>query len=283
MPSFLERLSRGPVLCDGAMGTLLYAKGVFINRCYDELNLSQPEMVAGIHAEYVKAGAEVLETNTFGANRYRLLRHGFEGRVRRSIAPGCNWRAPPPATMSWWPAAWALSECASSRSARSPAKKRAQLSAQQIEVLAAEGVDLLLLETFGYIDELHQAVLAAREAAPGMPVVAQVTIDDEGNALDGTEPEVFGSAAHRVRRRSGRLQLLGRSGRHAGHHRAPAARHQPALWPRSPTPACRAASRDATSICVRRSTWPSIPAAWSPPASRWSAAAAAPRRSTSGP
>ena len=81
MSSFLERLSRGPVLCDGAMGTLLYAKGVLINRCYDELNLSLPEMVAAIHADYVKAGAEVLETNTFGANQYRLLRHGFEGRV----------------------------------------------------------------------------------------------------------------------------------------------------------------------------------------------------------
>ena len=83
MSSFLERLGRGPVLCDGAMGTLLYAKGVFINRCYDELNLSQPEMVGTIHADYVKAGAEVLETNTFGANHYRLLRHGYEARVAR--------------------------------------------------------------------------------------------------------------------------------------------------------------------------------------------------------
>ena len=82
MSSFLERLNRGPVLCDGAMGTLLYANGVFINRCYDELNVSQPEMVGTIHAEYAKAGAEVLETNTFGANHYRLLRHGFETRVR---------------------------------------------------------------------------------------------------------------------------------------------------------------------------------------------------------
>ena len=81
MSTFLERLNRGPVLCDGAMGTLLYAKGVFINRCYDELNISQPEMVGTIHADYVKAGAEVLETNTFGANHYRLLRHGLEARV----------------------------------------------------------------------------------------------------------------------------------------------------------------------------------------------------------
>src|SRR5438067_3454438 len=77
MPSaFLDRLRRAPLLCDGAMGTLLYAQGVFINRCYDELNLSQPETIRGIHREYVQAGAEVIETNTFGANSFRLARHG---------------------------------------------------------------------------------------------------------------------------------------------------------------------------------------------------------------
>src|SRR5207253_3358446 len=82
MPSiFLERVQRGPLLCDGAMVTLLYAKGIFINRCYDELNLSQPELIRGIHQEYLQAGAEVIETNTFGANSFRLARHGFGDRV----------------------------------------------------------------------------------------------------------------------------------------------------------------------------------------------------------
>src|SRR5437879_6275304 len=74
--NFQERLRRSPVLCDGAMGTLLYAEGIFINRCYDELNLSQPETIRGIHREYVHAGAEIVETNTFGANSFRLARHG---------------------------------------------------------------------------------------------------------------------------------------------------------------------------------------------------------------
>src|SRR6266581_661195 len=83
MPSpFLSRLKQGPVLCDGAMGTLLYAKGVFINRCYDELNQSQPELIRGIHRDYVEAGAEVLETNTFGANAFRLARHGLVDQVQ---------------------------------------------------------------------------------------------------------------------------------------------------------------------------------------------------------
>src|SRR5580658_9003245 len=72
----------GTVLCDGAMGTMLYARGVFINRCYDELNLSQPELVREIHAEYLQAGAEVIETNTFGANAFRLELHGLKDKVR---------------------------------------------------------------------------------------------------------------------------------------------------------------------------------------------------------
>src|SRR6266704_1259439 len=81
MANFADIFASRPVLADGAMGTLLYARGVFINRCYDELNVSQPELVGSIHADYAKAGAEVLESNTFGANRYRLQRHGFEARV----------------------------------------------------------------------------------------------------------------------------------------------------------------------------------------------------------
>src|SRR5256884_6428599 len=78
---FLKRLAAGPILCDGAMGTLLYAKGIFINRCYDELNLSQPDLIRSIHHEYLQAGAEVIETNTFGANGFRLGRHSIANRV----------------------------------------------------------------------------------------------------------------------------------------------------------------------------------------------------------
>src|ERR1700675_2980628 len=78
----LDRLKKSPVLCDGAMGTLLYAKGIFINRCYDELNLSQPELIRGIHHEYLQAGAEIIETNTFGGNSFRLARQSPADRVR---------------------------------------------------------------------------------------------------------------------------------------------------------------------------------------------------------
>ncbi len=83
MPSdLLAHLKTSPVLCDGAMGTLLYSKGIFLNRCYDELNLSQPDLIRNIHHEYLQAGAEIVETNTFGGNSFRLARHSLADRVR---------------------------------------------------------------------------------------------------------------------------------------------------------------------------------------------------------
>ena len=89
MPAdFLTRIKQSAILCDGAMGTLLYAKGVFINRCYDELNLSDPNLILSIHEDYLQAGAEILETNTFGANRFRLARHGLAGKVAEINAAG---------------------------------------------------------------------------------------------------------------------------------------------------------------------------------------------------
>src|SRR5271155_5671227 len=77
----LTRLKQSAVLCDGAMGTLLYAKGIFINRCYDELNVSQPDLIRGIHHDYLQAGAEIIETNTFGGNSFRLARHSIADKV----------------------------------------------------------------------------------------------------------------------------------------------------------------------------------------------------------
>ena len=80
-PNFLDRIKKSPVLCDGAMGTLLYSKGIFINRSYDELNVSQPELIRSVHHEYLQAGAEIIETNTFGGNSFRLGRHSMADRV----------------------------------------------------------------------------------------------------------------------------------------------------------------------------------------------------------
>ena len=78
------------MVCDGAMGTMLYARGVFVNRCFDELNLSNPDLVRAVHADYVDAGADVVETNTFGAHRYKLGPHGFEAQVRKINREGAR-------------------------------------------------------------------------------------------------------------------------------------------------------------------------------------------------
>ena len=187
------RLQKGAVLCDGAMGTYLLAKGIFIDRCYDELNLSQPDLIRGIHLEYLQAGAEVIETNTFGANSFRLSKHGcvdklaeinhkgariareaaksFDAMVAGAVGP-LGIRIEPLGKI-------ALSETR-------------EAFREQIAALNEEGVDLFVLETFGYLEELHQAILAARAVNPNLPVVAQVTIDEDGNCLDGSSPEHYG-------------------------------------------------------------------------------------------
>ena len=189
---FLARLKRSPVLCDGAMGTLLYAKGIFINRCYDELNVSQPELIRGIHHEYLQAGAEIIETNTFGANAFRLGRHGFASRVHEINVAGAKLAREEAKSFDAWVAGSVgpLGVRIEPLGKTSLDEARAAFR-EQIAGLAEGGVDLVMLETFGYVEELHQAILAAREAAPGLPLVAQVTIDEDGNSLDGATPEVF--------------------------------------------------------------------------------------------
>jgi methionine synthase I (cobalamin-dependent) len=99
---FPERLQEGVVVCDGAMGTMLYARGIFVNRCFDELNLSNPDLVRSVHQEYVEAGADVIETNTFGAHRMKLGPHGSRGSTARAHA----WRARRRTAARWWRARW---------------------------------------------------------------------------------------------------------------------------------------------------------------------------------
>src|SRR5437870_5439660 len=188
----LARLKKSPVLCDGAMGTLLYSKGIFINRCYDELNLSQPDLIGGIHHEYLQAGAEIIETNTFGANSFRLARHSLADHVHEINLQGA--RIAHNAAKSF--DAWVAGSVGPLGIRIEPLGKTSFEEAresfrQQIAALVEGGIDLVILETFGYVEELHQALLAARDVNPKLPVVAQVTIDEDGNCLDGSTPENF--------------------------------------------------------------------------------------------
>ncbi len=194
--NFIERLKQSPVLCDGAMGTLLYAKGIFINRCYDELNLSQPELIRGVHHDYLKAGAEIIETNTFGANSFRLARHSLADRVRDINVAGARVAREAAKGFDVWVAGsiGPLGVRIEPLGRTSFEEARAAFR-EQVAALVEGGVDLFMLETFGYVEELHQAVLACREVNAKLPVVlpivAQVTIDEDGNCLDGSDPEAF--------------------------------------------------------------------------------------------
>jgi len=194
----LTRLQEGPILCDGAMGTLLYSNGVFINKCYDELNLTQPDLIRNIHQEYLNAGADVIETNTFGGNWFRLSRHGLGEKVHainlegaklaREVVDAFNLKkgAEVLAAGSVGPLGIRIEPLG--KVSREEAR---HCFRQQIAALLEGGVDLLVLETFGYLEELHQAILAARDAAPQLPLIAQSTMDEEGNCLDGASAETF--------------------------------------------------------------------------------------------
>jgi homocysteine S-methyltransferase len=188
----LAQINQAPRLCDGAMGTLLYSRGIFINRCYDELNLSQPDLIRGIHHDYLQAGAEIIETNTFGANSFRLARHSLADKVREINLSGA--RVAREAAKSF--DVWVAGSVGPLGTRIEPLGKTSFAEAreafrEQIAALAEGGVDLVMLETFGYLEELHQAMLAAKEVAPKLPLVAQVTIDEDGNCLDGSDPETF--------------------------------------------------------------------------------------------
>lgn len=189
---FYEFLKDNLILFDGAMGTELYNRGVFINTCYDELNLTRGKLIKEIHQEYVDAGADVIETNTFGANRLKLQKFGLEDKVydinlkgsqlareaagddvyvAGSIGP-FNERLEP-----WGP----LSE-----------QEAGEIFLEQAKALFEGGIDLFLLETFSDLHVIQQAIKVIRKNF-NIPLIAQMTIGEDGNSLFGTPPEMFAS------------------------------------------------------------------------------------------
>lgn len=184
------------MLADGAMGTVLYARGVFINRCYDELNLSDPGLILSVHEEYLQAGAEIVETNTFGANRFRLSRHGLGDKVREINAAGVKLARQAVNHLKEKQAgeAWVAGSVGPLGVRLEPLGKTSldearAAFAEQMAVLADSGVDLLIVETMSALNEAREALKAAHAVAPDLPVLVMVTVDDEGNCLDGASPE----------------------------------------------------------------------------------------------
>src|SRR5689334_11410994 len=179
------------------MGTMLYARGIFLNRCFDELNLTQPDLVAEVHGEYVRAGADVVETNTFGANRYKLANFGLAekahtinvqgARIARHAARETAWVAGSIGPLGVRIEPWG----------RTGVDEAEDAFREQAAALAEGGVDLFMLETFRDLNELVAAVTAVRSVS-ALPIVAQMTTDVDGNSLDGTPPETFAPALERA-------------------------------------------------------------------------------------
>jgi homocysteine S-methyltransferase len=195
MTRFDEIFADRFVLADGAMGTVLYARGVFPNRCYDELNLSDPNLILSVHEEYLRAGAEILECNTFGANRIRLARHGLSDKVEEINAAGVRLARQAVEHLKDRQAgeAWVAGSVGPLGVRLEPLGKtgldeaRAAF-AEQIGVLAKSGVDLLIVETMPALNEAREALEAAKAVAPHLPVLVMVTVDDESECLDGSSP-----------------------------------------------------------------------------------------------
>ena len=190
MQSFLEALKERVLVCDGAMGTMLYARGVFINKSFDALNLTLPELVGEVHREYVRAGADIVETNTFGANRIKLGSFGLadtlhainaEGvRIARGAAQDRAYVAGAIGPLGVRIEPWGKMGVAEAR----------DLFEEQARALAEGGVDLFILETFRDLNEISAAIDAVRHVSE-LPIVAQMTTEEDGNTLDGTPPERF--------------------------------------------------------------------------------------------
>jgi homocysteine S-methyltransferase len=194
---FLEAIAERVLVCDGATGTMLYAKGIFLNRCFDELNLTQPDLVAEVHQDYVRAGADVIETNTFGANRVKLGTFALADRVHainlqgariaRHAARDAVYVAGSIGPLGIRIEPWGKTGVAEAE----------QYFAEQAAALVEGGVDLFVLETFRDVREMGAAIAAVR-AVSGLPIVAQMTTREDGTTVDGVPPEIFAPEIERL-------------------------------------------------------------------------------------
>lgn len=188
---FLARLAKRPVLADGAMGTMLYARGVPFDQCFDTANLSDPEIVRGVHQAYLDAGAELLETNTFGANRLKLATHGFGERAAEINVAGVNLARH--AARSAGRPIWVAGSIGPLGRPMAPlgavsGEEATEVFSEQARALASSGADLLLFETFTDLHELIAAIHGAQRVTD-VPIIAEMTFTPDGRTLLGYAPE----------------------------------------------------------------------------------------------
>ena len=198
MQDFIQAIADEHIyLFDGAMGTMLYAKGVFINKCYDELNLRSPEIVLEVHKQYVRAGAEVLETNTYGANRVKLRTFGIEDDLR-----DINLRAVDLARKAAGDSVYVAGAIGPLGIRIEPygptaLEEAREFFREQATALRDGGVDLFILETMSNIAEIEQGLVAIREICT-LPIIAQMTIGNDGLTIYGDTPRTIAERLDRA-------------------------------------------------------------------------------------
>ena len=193
MASFLEALASGPLVVDGAMGTQLYERGVLFSVCFEELNLTKPDLVRKVHEDYVRAGATVIETNTFGANAMRLEKHGLVAKMAEINHAAVKLARDAAGAKAFvvgaiGPSGYFLGEALP----QDLDKVRAVIS-EQAKALVAGGVDAIVVETFRQTNELRAAVESAVQASGGkVPVIASASVDEHSRMADGTSAAEIG-------------------------------------------------------------------------------------------
>src|SRR5438093_13205895 len=185
-----EAIEERVLVCDGAMGTMLYAKGVFINKSFDALNVTQPDLVAEVHAEYVRAGADIIEANTFGANRIKLGSFGLADRLHAINEQGARIARQAAGDRAYVAGAIGPLGIRIEPWGKTGVDEARDYFREQAQALADGGVDVFILETFRDLNEIGAAIDAVRSVSQ-LPIVAQMTTEEDGNTLDGTPPERF--------------------------------------------------------------------------------------------
>src|SRR5215813_1766271 len=180
---------RSLLVFDGAMGSLHYERGIFVMQNFEQLNITRPDVVAKIHEDYVNAGANIIETNTFGANSFRLDRHGLGDQVRAYNLAGARLARKAAGEDVW--VAGSMGPTGLVPGVASPAELDtvAATFAEQAAALVEGGVDLFVLETFRHLEEMRIAIEAARRAAPGLPIIASMAFDPSETVADGSTPQ----------------------------------------------------------------------------------------------
>jgi methionine synthase I (cobalamin-dependent)/5,10-methylenetetrahydrofolate reductase len=193
MTPFLQALTERVLVCDGAMGTMLYARGVFVNRCFDALNVTDPGRVGGVHREYVRAGADVIETNTFGANRVKLRGFGLADQIADINRAGAILARQAAGNRVYVAGAMGPLGIRIEPWGRTGRDEAEGYFREQAQALLDGGVDLFVLETFRDLTEIGAAIAAVRSVSD-RPIVAQMTTAEDGSSLDGMPPEQFAPA-----------------------------------------------------------------------------------------